>query len=887
MKRPQARSRLFALLLRLLPFDFQRDYGGDMEGVFTAERRAARLEGTPMARMTLWWRTIAGVLSIAPREHVEVLWSDARYAVRTLVRRPGFAAVSILTLGLAIGMTTAIFSVVNGVMLRPFPYPAIDRILLLNEINERDGTNLSVSYPNFKDWAREAAVFEHLGIYRQGTANLTGTGNAERLNAATVSSGVLQAMGLAPILGRTFTADDDRAGAAPVVIIAERLWRTRFAGSSTVIGESIVLNGIAHDVVGVMPDAMRFPSRLTDAWLPFGLIEDQLPASRGAHPNLWVVGRLKPDVGVDRARTELGAIADRLSAAYPDSNATNGIRVTPYYDVVVGGIRPMLTFLFAAVACVLVIACVNLTSLMIARAESRRHEMALRASLGAGRGRLVRQLLTESLVLSAAGAALGLALAYWAVAAFVAMAPASVPRLDQIRLDAVVLAFVAAVSIAAALVSGLVPAIRASRSDLSRTLRDGARGGGGRERGRLRSVLVVAEVALALVVLVGAGLAVRGFQRLARIDPGFDPANVIAGRVDLPAARYGSDASWIGFHSDLARRLAAIPGVEAAALTNSLPLGGSGSESGILPEGRPLPRPGEPMTGCTFYAVSPNYFTVMGMRLLAGRAFTDRDAANAPLVAVVDERLAQTFWPGESPIGKRVAFEVEESGGAPRPIWREVVGVVASVRHYGLTVESPRVQIYTPVAQLALWFSRRHPSMAFVVRTAVPADVVIGAVRREVAAIDADLPVHSVMAAGDLLDGQTSSSRMGMWLMTLFGALALSLAVVGVYGMMSFAVSRRTQEFGIRLALGATRLTVLGIVATQALRLLVPGLLVGLAGGAALGRLATGLFTDVSAADPAIMLAVSGLLFLVGLLACYVPARRAVRIDPVSSLRSE
>ena len=889
MKRRPPLPRFFTFLLRLLPFDFQRDYGGDMQDVFRAEHQAARQQGKPLATTKLWWRTTLGMLSIAPREHFDALRSDVSFALRSFVKRPGFSAISILTLALAIGANTAIFSVVNGVMLRPFPYPAIDRILMLNEINERDGMNFSVWYLNFKDWAAQSTVFEHLGIYRQGSANLTGHGHAERINAATVSSAVFPTMGVAPLAGRTFSAGDDRAGAAPSVIISERLWQSRFGASSSIVGDTIVLNGIRHTVVGVMPAAMRFPSRLTDAWLPFGLIEAQLPAARGAHPNLWVVGRLKADVTVDRAEAELSAIADRLSVAYPESNATNGIRVVPFYEGIVQNIRPMLALLVGAVGLVLVIACVNLTNLTLARAESRRHEMAVRASLGAGRGRLIRQLLTESLVLSVAGAALGLVLANWAVAALVRMAPSSVPRLDQIRVDGTVLAFAATVSIASALLSGLAPAIRASRSDLQTALREGTKGAGGRERARFRASLVVAEVALALVVLLGAGL----------------------NRPRIPEAH--EDRRWVrpdqrdlgprGSSRVAIRRRRAVDQLSCRARAPArLDSGGSRGCADQLASswrqrgrignsaGRSfLPGPGESMTGSTFYAVSPGYFAVMGMRLSTGRTFTDRDNASAPLVAVVDDRLAQVFWPHESALGKRVAFEFEGGGdeGPPRPIWREVVGIVGTVKHYGLTVESPRVQIYTPVTQLPLWFRRRHPSMAFALKTAVPTELVLGQVRREVAAIDRDLPVHSIVAAEDLVGDQTASSRMSMWLMMLFGLLALSLSVVGVYGMMAYAVSRRTQEFGLRLALGATRGAVLGLVMRQALLLLVPGLILGVAGGAALGRLAQDMFYGVSPGDPVTFVAVSAILVAVGLLASCIPAQRAIRVDPLAALRSE
>jgi putative ABC transport system permease protein len=878
---------LFDLLLRLLPFDFQRDYGGEMQDVFRDEHQAAQSAKQPLATTRLWGRTILGVLAIAPREHFDNLRSDVGFAVRSFRKRPGFALISIATLGLAIGANTAIFSVVNGVMLRPFPYPAIDRILMLNEINERDGTNFSVSYSNFKDWASANTSFEHLGIYRQSSANLTGDGPAERLNVAYVSSAIFGAMGIRPLQGRTFSIDDDRSGAAPTVVISQRLWESRFASSPSIVGQTMLLNGINHQVAGVMPSGMRFPSRLTDVWLPFGLLEGQLPASRGAHPNLWVVGRLKADVSVERATTEMGAIADRLSATYPDSNTGNGIRIVPYYELVVQNIRPMLVFLFGAVASVLLIACVNLTNLMLARAESRRHEMAVRASLGAGRGRLIRQLLTESVVLSAAGAGVGLALAYGAVAALIQMAPSNIPRLDQIRVDGTVLAFVAAVSLTSALLSGLVPAIRASRSDLQGTLRDGGKGAGSRERRRLRASLVVVEVALALVVLVGTGLALRGFERLTKIDVGFDPERVISGRVDLPAARYATDDAWIAFHLELVRRLQSIPGVHAAGLTNAVPMGGSGAESGIIPEGRPLRDPDTPTTGSTFFAVSPDYFRVMGIRLLAGRSFTEHDDRSAPLVAVVDERLAQSFWPNENALGKRVAFEFDGTDREPRPIWREVVGVVSTVRYYGLTVESPRVQIYTPVTQLALWFSQRHPPMAFALKANVPVESVLPQVRREVAAIDRDLPVHSIVAAADLIAEQTSSSRLSMWLMMLFGLLALSLAVVGVYGMMSYVVNRRTQEFGLRLALGATRANVFRLVFRQTLLLLGPGLLLGLAGGAIVARFARDMFYGVSPSDPLTFAGVSMVLAAVGLFASYVPARRAVRVDPVTALRAD
>ncbi|MBI4472714.1 MAG: ABC transporter permease [Acidobacteria bacterium] len=886
MKRQSISEGIFAALLRLLPFDFQREYGSEMEEVFREQQRETRLRGE---KMRLWWKTIVGIIKTAPREHIDVLRQDLQFATRTLVKTPGFAVVALLTLTLGIGANTAIFSVVNAVMLRPFPYPDIDEIMWLGEINKTTGEDVSVSYPNFIDWRKQATVFEHFGLYRGMNVNWTGIDQAERLSAATVSSAAFSAMGIAPVLGRSFTPEEDEPVPAPVAIISERLWHTRLGRNPNVIGTSITLGGLTHTIVGVMPGGMRFPSRLTDVWIPIGRYVSGFPTDRGAHPGLWAVARLKDGATHEHAVTEMNAIADRLAQAFPASNISAGIQIIPYYELVVANVRPGLLLLLGTVVFVLLIACANLANLMLARSDGRQREIALRASLGAGKWRLVRQLLTESFLLASVGAIFGVLLANWTVGSLTGFLPATLPRVDQIQIDANVLAFALASSVIAALLFGLVPAVRAARFDLQSAIREGSPTAAGGRRSPLRSMLIVAELALALVVLVGAGLTVKSFGALMSVDAGFDVEHVVFGRVDIPASRYPNESAWVSFHQELLGRLSAIPAVQFAGLTNSIPLNGSGSESGILPEGTPLPTPENPLPGCTYYAVTPDYFKAIGIQMLKGRTFTLQDNAESPLVAVIDEAMADKFWPNENPIGKRVSFEFEGHGHPSniRPIWREVIGVVESVKHYGLTVDSPRAQLYAPITQLPLWMQQRLPSMAFLLRTNTPAETILGTIRRQVGAIDSDLPVYGVGPLANVIDSQVQSARLGMLLMGLFGVLALSLAVIGVYGVVSYSVTQRTQEIGIRIALGAQRHNVIGMIVRQAGTLVGLGIVLGLFGGTLISRLVSGMLFGVSPADPTIYAAVAAVLALVAFTASYIPARRATRVDPLSALRYE
>ena len=814
------------------------------------------------------------------------IWLDFRYACRMLAKRPGFSAVVIVTLALGIGATTAIFSVVDGVMLRPLPFPKIDRILMLRE-RTIDGRAMSVSWPDFQDWQQQNTVFDHVGVFRPTSVNLTGGDRAERLDATLASSGLFGAMGLQPILGRAFSEAEDRAGTDRVAVISERLWRRRFGGDPSLVGRTIALSGDTYSVIGVMPQGMRFPSRLTDVWLPLGLFVDGMPP-RGAHPGLTAVARMKAGTTLERAETEMDTIAQRLAAQYPASNKNTRVIVTPYYEQIVQNIRPALVALTCAVAVVLLIGCANLANLTLSKSEARAREIAVRAALGAARWRVVQQLVVESLVLAAAGGLLGALLAAWAVRAFVASQPASIPRIDLIAVDLRVLAFTGVVSIATALLVGLAPALRASAPDLLTTLREASRGTAGVGARRLRAALVVGEIALALVLLVGAGLMVRSFNRLMAINPGFDPERVVTARLMLPEKTYPDRAGWTRFHRELLRRLGGVAGIEAAAVNSAVPLEGGGSEAPVIKEGDAMPTPDRPAATTLFQTTSPGYFQAMGIPLVRGRAFTERDTADAPPVVIVDETLVRKVFGDVNPIGKRIAFELAGGHGPhAEPRWREVVGVVGHVKHYGLSVEPPFVQLYTPIEQLPTYWQPRGPAMALVVRTTMPARTLADVIRGELAAMDRDVPLYGVRTMDDYLAQSTEQQRLSVMLLGGFGGLALVLAVVGIYGVLSYIVGQRTQEIGIRIALGATRRDVLRLVLGQGLRLTALGLAIGLAASIAASRLIASLLYEVSPRDPATLAALAGLLGAVALAAVAVPALRATHVSPIDALRSE
>jgi putative ABC transport system permease protein len=813
---------------------------------------------------------------------------DVRYAVRMFRKNPGFTAVVVMTLALGVGATTAIFSLVDGVMLRPLPYPESDRIMILSEMVRAGGQGMSISWPNFQDWRDQNRVFEHFGAYRGVVVNLTGGDRPERLNGSVASCGVFKALGVPPLLGRAFLPEEDRAGSDRVAIISERLWRSRFSQEPGLVGRALNLNGQAHTIVGVMPAATRFPSRLTDVWLPLGLFVNTFPADRGAHPGLTAIGKLKPGVTFDQASANMDTVARQLEQHYPESNRDHAVAMTPYYEQIVRNIRPALFTLVGAVSFVLLIGCANLANLTLAKADGRQREIAVRAALGADRRRIVQQLLTESVLLALTGGALGALLAAWAVKAFVAQRPASIPRIDLVAVDLRVLVFTGIVAVGTGIIFGLAPALRASRADLLTPLKEAVRASSSLAAGRVRSFLVIAEVGLALVLLIGAGLMIRSFSRLTAIDPGFRPDHVVTMRVTLPEAEYPNPVRWTAFHQELMRRVAGLPAVDAAGLNSAVPLEGGGSESPVIAEGQPLPGHNRDDTMCLFQISSPDYFRAMGIDVLKGRPFTDTDTADSVPVAVVDETLARRLFPNVDPIGRRIAFEFRgHSTTEPKPIWREVVGVVRHVHHYGMTGEPPFVQVYAPLLQLPLWYQERRPSMALVARTALEPQLLTTAIREQVAAIDRNIPVYGIQTMNDYLAQNIEQPRMNVFLLGSFGALALVLAMIGIYGVLSYSVTERTREIGVRMALGATRGDVLRLVVGRGMTLATIGIVLGLGASWGLARYLRSLIFEISPHDPATLVSIVALLTLVACVASYLPGRRATRVDPLLALRYE
>jgi putative ABC transport system permease protein len=890
-------DRILRWLFRASLFPAEREYVvGDLEEGVTAIRR---LRGERAARV--WWRKQI-VFSLVPnvRRRLRVretpaatgdpvltsVMQDVRYALRALRKTPAVTTAAALSLALGIGATSTVFSVINGVMLRPLTYPDGQRLMLLSERNA-NGEPMSVAWPNFQDWSSDQKSFEAFGIYRSGTANLTGGDRPDRVSIAYGSSAMFAAAGIEPKLGRRFTPQEDAAGAPRIVVISERLWQNRLGSDPAVLGRDVTLNGERHNVIGVMPSGMRFPSRTTDIWLPFGAIAGQLPASRGNHPNLWVIGRLRHDVDQRQAQTEMDAIAARLGEQFPDSNRGNRIAIDSLYEGVVRNVRPALYLLLAVVTCVLLIACGNVANLLLAKGERRQRELAVRAALGATRGRIARQLLTEHLVLALGAGACGLALAYGGLRALVASAPSFLPRVDQIRIDPTVLAFTTAASILTGVMIGAAPAFRASGWRLGTSAKDRGRGRS-RSAAALQNSLVVFQVALALTLLASAGLLVRSFSRLMAVDLGFATTNVVTMRVDLPTGKYPDLAQWTGFHDRLLDAVAAVPSIQQAALGTSVPLGGSGSESGVIAEGRPLPRPDERPAGCTFLSVSGGYFAALGMPLVKGRTFSSLDRDGSLPVAIVDRGLVDLFFPGQEPLGKHIAFELMGDRTDPKPIWREIVGVVPHVQYYSVANPSPRVQVYVPHTQIPAYNrGPRRPGLMVIARTPLAPENVAASVRDAAARLDPDLPVYAVTTLSAFVDQHIEQPRFTAVLVAAFSAVALLLSAVGIYGVLSYSVSTRTQEMGLRMALGATAADIQRLVLRQGLALTVMGLGLGCVGAVAAGQLLRQQLFQISPVDPVALGGVSIVLFVVAAAATYLPARRGTRIDPAIALRAD
>jgi predicted permease len=804
------------------------------------------------------------------------LWQDAVFAVRQLRKAPAFTLIAIFTLALGIGATTAIFSLLDAVVLRPLPFDHPERIVTLFMTDR--GELRSISAGNFLAYRAGARSLASLSAKTDGSFNLAGEGEPERVVGARVSAGYFETFGARPILGRTIEPADDSPGRDRVVVLSHRLWQDRFAGDPRVVGRDIHLNGVVHSVIGVMPVAFDLRASDSRLWVPLALTPQQ--AGNYGNSYLRLLGRLRPGVSLAAAQAELSALAKRLETVDLRSNRGRGVKVEAFLDRLLGGLRRRLLILLGAVGCVLLIACVNVANLLLARGAARSREIAIRAALGAGRWRIVRQLLTESLVLSLAGAFAGVGLAHLGLQGLVAISPAGVPRLASAGIDGPALAISFALALAASVLAGLVPALRTARPDLQTLLKEGGRSlGSGSPRDRVRTVLLVAEVALALVLLAGAGLLIRSAIGLQQVAVGFDSAGVLTAQVALPHADYPEPVRAVDAVQRVVDDASLIPGVESAAAVSILPLSHNDSSSTLEIEGHPVPV--EKRLEASTREVSPGYFQAMRIPVLHGRDFTAGDRAGAPGVVAVSPAMARLAWPDEDPIGKRLAWSVDDKTG---PDWRQVVAVVGDVRQ-GDLADPMRPTIYLPMAQSDLW-GERDVEMAVVARARNGGDpsALAMPLRRAVLSVDPRLPVFDVTTLDEIRAASVATTRFNMLLLTALGGIGLLLAAVGIYGVISWFVSQRTQEIGLRMALGATERGVLTLVAWQAMRPVLAGLIVGLAGAVAATRALGGLLFGVTATDPATF---AGVLLVLGgaaLLASWLPARRAARVEPTRAL---
>ncbi|HEX5706162.1 MAG TPA: ABC transporter permease [Pyrinomonadaceae bacterium] len=809
------------------------------------------------------------------------LWQDIRYGARTLWKSPGFTLVAVLALALGIGANSAIYSVVNAVLLRALPYADADRLVMLWEQHPQSG-RMGVAGANFVEWRSHATSFEGMTLFIPSAFDLTGEGDAERIQGTRASASFFDVAGARAVLGRTFREGDDATGAERVAVLSHGVWQRRFGGDPAVLGKSIQLNDESHTVVGVMP--ARFGDTPADyVWVPLYPAAD---GTIGGGRSLNVLARLKSGVAPEQAQAELDTIAARLASARPDFNRDWGVRLVPLHEQITGGVRLTLLILFGAVGFVLLIACANVANLSLVRATRRERELAIRTALGATRWRLVRQMLTESLLLSLAGGALGLLIALWGVDLLLALAPDLIPRADEIGVDKSVLSFTLIVSVATGIVCGLAPAVQGTRGDVSVALKDAVKGSAaGFGRSRLRGALVVAEVALALVLLTGAGLLIRSFARLTQVDPGFNSSGVVLLEVPLSPSRYREEAQVVGFYDEMLRRVRSLAGVEAAGTTHTAPLsGGDSTRPFVLDDGAP-PEPGkEP--GASYRVISPGYFRAMGIPLMRGRDFADSDDSKAAPVVVINETLARRHFAGQDPIGSRMR---QGAVGGESP-WMEIVGVVGDVRHAALDTE-PKPEMYFTFRQAGIQRSNsilgNSRRITLAVRGTGDAQALARAARAEVTSIDKNQPVTGVRTLGDAVAHSITPQRFNTLLLGIFAALAVALAMIGVYGVMSFSVGGRTREIGIRMALGAQAADVLRMIVRQGMTLVALGVGLGLVASVALTRWMSSLLYGVSATDPLVFAATTALLILAALVACYVPARRATKISPMDALRYE
>ena len=802
---------------------------------------------------------------------MENIIQDLRYGIRVLLKSPAFTAVAVIALALGIGANTAVFSVVNGVLLKPLPYKDAERLALILGANLTTGQIFggSVSPPDFVDYRDRQQSFERLAASASWEASLTGGAEPERVKSSRVTEGYFETLGVEPIYGRTFTREEEQSGRDQVVVLGNGIWQQRFGGDPNILGQTITLNDRGYTVIGIMPAGFQYP-RDVELWVPLAFGTPQTSVRRFHF--LRPVGRLKAGVSLEQAQADFTSIARQLAEQYPDSNREYGAGLVSMSERIIGSMRQPLLILSGAVAFVLLIACANIASLLLARASARQKEIAVRAALGASRARIARQMLTESLLLSVFGGTLGLLVASWGIKALVALSSDNIPRVKEVGIDGRVLGFTLGVSIVTGIIFGLIPAIQASRTDLNETLKEGGRSAATAMGQWIRRALVVFEVAIALTVLIGAGLMIKSFMKLSEVDPGFKPANVLTMQVALAVQKYPEPSQRTAFFKQLVHRVEGLPGVEAVGTISQLPMSGQQEDTRFTIEGKPS-GPDE-RSYANSRVASPDYFRALGIPLLKGRYFTDADSLGAPQVVIISDSFARQFFPEEDPIGKHIAIDIGEP-------WKgEIVGVVGDIRHNGLAADSWR-EMYVNQYQAPT------AGMNLVVRAANDPTRLTAAIKSEAHQLDKDVPVYNVQTMDKLVSESVAQPRFRTLLLAVFAAIAMTLAAVGIYGVMSYYVTQRTHEIGIRMALGASSMDVMRMVVGQGMALAAAGVGMGLVGAFLLSKLMTSLLYQISASDPATFAIISATLAAVAFLASYVPARRATKVDPLVALRYE